>query len=445
MSGGRVPSPTTTVEAIAMRRTLFLIPHDIASIPLFGFGWLLALLVLGVIAVSVRQIASGGRLADYWARNGLFWGLLAAVVIWGLPLAELENVDGQKVGLPVRGYGVMLLCGVVAGVWLAIERARRYGLVSDVIWGIAPWAIIGGLLGARLFYVIEYRDQFFVSDPLTTFRRIANFTEGGLVVYGSFIGGFLGGIVYILRQGLSVLTVGDVILPTLFIGLALGRIGCLFNGCCYGAACDDQWWALYFPNGSPVYQDQLVSGQLVGIELSPDRQQVTAVRPGSLAAAKGIQVGQPVSHLGLVRSSEAADPARPAEETPLGLVAEIGGREFYWSANELPARADPVLPSQLISSAGALLLCLGLCLASRFIRRPGMILFAAVIGYAVMRFAMEMLRSDEPGQFGTELTISQWVSVVVFGIASISLVLVLLRDRRRTAAEHAVAEKVSRV
>lgn len=408
-----------------MRRTLFLIPHDIASIPLFGFGWLLALLALVATAVSLRQVASGGRVADYWARNGLFWGLLAAVVIWGLPLVELENIDGQKVGLPVRGYGVMLLCGVVAAVALAVERARRYGLDSDVIWGIAPWAIIGGLLGARLFYVIEYRDQFFVSDPLTTLRRIANFTEGGLVVYGSFIGGFMGGIVYILRQRLSVLTVGDVIMPTLFIGLALGRIGCLFNGCCYGATCEETWWALHFPNGSPVYQDQLSSGQLIGIELSSDRRQVVAVRPASLAAARGIEAGQPVSHLGVVRSSEAADPDRPAEETPLGLVAEIGGREHYWSASELPARAEPVLPSQLISSVGALLLCFTLCLASRFIYRPGMILFAAVIGYAVMRFVMEMLRNDEPGQFGTELTISQWVSVVVFGIASFALGLVL--------------------
>jgi len=412
-----------------MRRTLLLIPHEIASVPLFGFGLLFALLVLAALIVSIRVVRQGGSLLDHWSRSGLIWALSAAAIVWGVPAIELTNIDGDPVGLPVRGYGVMLLLGVVAAVALAIARGRRYGLRDEFIWGLAPWAIVGGLIGARAFYVIEYRDQFFVSDPLTTLRRIANFTEGGLVVYGSFIGGFLAGWIHVHRNRVSALTVGDVVLPTMLLGLALGRIGCLLNGCCYGGSCQDGWAALHFPNGSPVYQDQLASGGLVGIELSADRTEVLAVRPGSLAAARGILPGQTVGHFNVVRSIESADPRRPAEETPFGLVAEIDGREHYWSALDLPTTANPVWPTQIISAIGAITLCVMLCFASRFVTLPGVILFAGAIGYAIMRFLIERLRSDEPGQFGTQLTISQWVSLIVFVVSAVSLIALAIRGQ----------------
>ena len=63
---------------------------------------------------------------------------------------------------------------------------------------------------------------------------------------------------------LSWLQLGDVIVPCMFIGLAFGRIGCLMNGCCYGGRCDEGGFALHFPPSSPVYQDQIRSGELLG-------------------------------------------------------------------------------------------------------------------------------------------------------------------------------------
>jgi len=245
-----------------------LIPHEIAGVTVFGFGWLLAILVLAAAAVTFYRIKRGQSPREFWSQNGVVWGIFAAIIVFLLPSVELRNIGGQAVGLPIRGYGVMLLIGIVAAVWLALQRARRYGISHDVIFAIAPWAIVGGIIGARLFYVVEYREQFFYGDIFASLKRVANFTEGGLVVYGSFIGGFLASAFHIIRNRLPLLKIGDVLVPTMFIGLALGRLGCLLNGCCYGGLCEDNWSALRFPNGSPVFQDQLASGELIGVRLS---------------------------------------------------------------------------------------------------------------------------------------------------------------------------------
>ncbi len=404
-----------------MRKTLFLLPHDIASLPIFGFGWVLALIVLGAIAVTLYHVLQKISVVDYWKSSWLIWCITSAVVIWIVPMIELRSTTGEPVGVAVRGYGVMLLLGVGSSVGLAVIRARRYGISEEIILAIAPWLIVGGIAGARLFYVIEYREQFLTGELGSTLGKIFNFTEGGLVVYGSFIGGFLAGVVSVLKYRLPFLRMGDIIVPCLFIGLGFGRIGCLMNGCCYGNPCEADWKALRFPNGSPVFQNQLESGQLVGITLNPSGDRVAAVVPNSVAARSGIAEGDDVAKLGLVRSVEEANPKLPAEDAPLGSLALVNGVEHYWPASQLPRVADPVQPTQIYGSIGGFLLCLSLCVLSRYVTREGWVMFIGFASYAVLRFVMEMLRNDEPGQFGTSFTIAQWVSIVVFALSIGSL------------------------
>src|SRR5690606_32190921 len=101
-------------------------------------------------------------------------------------------VDDQ--GLPVQGYGMMLLLAVVLGVWLAVYRARQMGVDPEIIYTITFWVFIGGIIGARGFYVAEYYDHFLRYDSQgqlllkDTILAMVNITKGGLVVYGSFLG-----------------------------------------------------------------------------------------------------------------------------------------------------------------------------------------------------------------------------------------------------------------
>src|SRR5262249_18372468 len=147
--------------------------------------------------------------------------LLAAVIAWVFPaLADNE-------GLPIRGYGVMVFLGVIAGVALAIYRAQRAGYSADLIYSLALWMCVCAIAGARLFYVIEYWDESFHKATLrATLIAVLNYTQGGLVVYGAFAGGVLAATVFFVRHKLPALKFADIIAPSLTLGLALGRVGC---------------------------------------------------------------------------------------------------------------------------------------------------------------------------------------------------------------------------
>ena len=112
----------------------------------------------------------------------------------------------------------------------------------------------------------------------------------------------------------------------------------------------------------------------------------------------------------------------PEEEIIRGVVAEIDGRRYRWNPDELPKRALPVRPAQLISSFSSLTLCLLLCAVSPLFRRDGTVMMLGFAGYAVMRFVLELVRVDEGGQFGTSLSISQWVSLAVLACSVAGLV-----------------------
>ena len=145
----------------------------------------------------------------------------------------------------------MLLIGFVAGVTLAVRQARRMGLNPDVIYSFAFWIFVAGIVGARVFFVIQYHEQFWRENPVAMIGAVVNITEGGLVVYGAFLGVVLAGFVFLRVHKLPVLAFADLIVPSLALGLAIGRIGCFLNGCCYGGPCELPW-AVSFPAGTEV-------------------------------------------------------------------------------------------------------------------------------------------------------------------------------------------------
>jgi phosphatidylglycerol:prolipoprotein diacylglycerol transferase len=262
--------------------------------------------------------------------------------------------------------------------------------------------------------VIQYRDQFIANSLGQTILNMLKFTEGGLVVYGSFIGGILAGSIYLHRKKLPWLKFGDVIVPCMFLGVFFGRMGCVMNGCCYGGRCEDNQFAFYFPPNSPVYEDQIRSGELLGFRYDPETRLITRVDQGSLSDKAGIEPNQRVETLTRDLTPLAtASRAIPSEDARTGVIATIDGKRYRWRPDELPTTALPVFAAQILSSLCSLLLCIGLCLipASRF--RDGTVMMLGFASYAILRFVLELVRVDESGQFGTSLSISQWVSLFV--------------------------------
>ena len=149
----------------------------------------------------------------------------------------------------VHWYGIMLALGFYAGFWTASRRSRRDGIPPETIMDLGPWLIIGGIVGARILYVATYWQESFAGKPLTEIFMIRN---GGLVFYGGFIGAVLGCMIHCRRKKISFWKVADVLAPSLALGSAFGRVGCLMTGCCYGRVCTLPW-AIHFPQGHETY------------------------------------------------------------------------------------------------------------------------------------------------------------------------------------------------
>lgn len=415
-----------------MRRTLLLIPHEIAGLPVFGFGW--ALMIIAVAFVGRLFVAhrSGSNWQAVLGNEGFMWGLGAVLVTFIMPVVELQNVAGDPVGMAIRGYGVLLLTAVGSAVLFAAYRAKKRGIDPEAIFSMAPWTFIGGIVGARLFYVIQYRDDFIGDTFGQTLRNMFAFTEGGLVVYGGFIGGFLASVYYIRRHKLPLLTLGDVIVPCMLLGVFFGRAGCLMNGCCYGGRCEASATSIEFPVGSPVYMDQMRDGSLIGMKFDAKTQRVTSVSSGSLAEQYGVKTGQTVMQISLDdRYRDQASPDIPKEDAPFGLLVTVGTDSFTIPPDQLPDRALPVRAAQVISSLTAISLFVVLLVISPLIKRTGVLMFVGFAGYAIVRFVLEIVRVDEGGQFGTNLSISQWVSLVVLTL-SIGGIIYLMRSNSET-------------
>lgn len=165
--------------------------------------------------------------------------------------------------LTVHWYGVMVALAFLIGLWTASRRALQSGIAPEKILDLGPWLILGGIGGGRLFYVVTYWQNDFAGKP---FWEIFMVQHGGLVFYGGLIGATLGGFFYARAKKLPFWKLGDILAPSLALGYAIGRIGCLMNGCCYGRACDLPW-AIRFPPAPdmprvPVHPTQIYESLL---------------------------------------------------------------------------------------------------------------------------------------------------------------------------------------
>ena len=363
-----VYSGPATANDHAMRKVLLRIVFDqlwrfesVGNETLVGYGWPICLLIL-VALISMAVVYRTTKDSRQAMSSGLFWGL----VLTGFAVLPVLNLPFVKSGIPVFGYGFMLFVGFSTATVLASRRAVKAGLQPDVIWDLMMWLLIPGIIGARVIYLLQYGDMVFARKAGAELLLAAvALWDGGIVFYGCIIGGVAGLWMYCRKNNIRPLQLADVIMPSLFVGLGFGRIGCFLYGCCFGAACSLPW-AVHFPTDSMTFERL---------------EQRSLVTGDKLLEADGVPI----------TAAELAATPPTAKLTTIALH-----------------------PAQLYSSALAFSLA-GL-LAWFFGRRPfeGSVLALGWILYPVNRFVLEIIRDDEPGRMGTALTFSQLMSIALF-------------------------------
>lgn len=266
-------------------------------------------------------------------------------------------------GIPVFGYGLFLMLGFVVGITLACRRAKKAGLSSDAAIDVGLISIFAGVIGARLAYLlIDYNPAGGVRGG---WREWIAVWEGGLTFQGGLFLALPAVYLYLRLKKISPGRMLDVYAPSLAIGVGFGRIGCLFNGCCWGKIAP--------------------AGSLFSMRF-PD-----AIEP--MAAQFWLQHDHP---------------ERWAE-----LVAGLG----------YPAGTPPPLPiyaTQIISAIALFLIGLFLLWAERTWRdrRDGQVIVWFLLLYAVFRFSIEFWRDDTPLRYGfgafPGLRLGQWLAAAMF-------------------------------
>lgn len=153
--------------------------------------------------------------------------------------------------LTIRWYGVLIAAAMALGLWLAYREARRRGEDPEALLKAAEFALIGGLVGARLYYVLFNLDYY-----LATPWKIIAVWEGGLAIHGGLLGGLLVGGGYAWARRLPVARYLDIIAPSLVLGQAIGRWGNFFNEEAFGSPTDLPWRLYISPPQRPFGYQQ---------------------------------------------------------------------------------------------------------------------------------------------------------------------------------------------
>ena len=159
---------------------------------------------------------------------------------------------------PVRWFTLFTVIAVTAAWWIGRREARRKGLPMERVDGSLLWILLGAIVGARLFHVID-RPDVYLARPLD----VLAVSNGGMAAWGGIAGGLAAGLVYFRRAGVDLRRVLDAAAPAMILGQGLGRLACIPNGDAYGAPANVPWAFIYTNPAAMVPRD------LLGVPLHP--------------------------------------------------------------------------------------------------------------------------------------------------------------------------------
>jgi phosphatidylglycerol---prolipoprotein diacylglyceryl transferase len=134
--------------------------------------------------------------------------------------------------IAIRWYGLIVVFAIFIGVWIGTREARRRGFTDEAIQETAVWGVLGGLLGARIFHVLDHWGHIFAANPI----RVFYIWEGGLAIWGGVVGGVFAVAVLARRRGWQLPKILDSAAPGLVLAQAVGRTACIITGDAMGKA-----------------------------------------------------------------------------------------------------------------------------------------------------------------------------------------------------------------
>ncbi|MBI4330071.1 MAG: prolipoprotein diacylglyceryl transferase [Chloroflexi bacterium] len=158
----------------------------------------------------------------------------------------------------LRWYSVFVMLAIIGGLWLGLKEGKRRGILQDHIMNAALWGIVGGIVGARLFHVIDKLD-FYLQNP----HLILSINQGGLAIWGGVAGGMVACLIYVKSKKIDVGTFLDIGTPALLVGQLIGRFACIVNGDAYGGLTSLPWGFIY------VNPEAMIPPQYFGVPTHP--------------------------------------------------------------------------------------------------------------------------------------------------------------------------------
>jgi len=235
----------------------------------------------------------------------------------------------------IYSYGLMAALGFLLCGYLLERELQRVGKNKEYAGSIIIAAIIGGIVGSKIYYII-INPHLLREDLLGTI-----FSGAGLVWYGGLIGGFLAVTWWIRRKGLSFLLVADLMGPLLLLGQAMGRVGCFLSGDgCYGPPSDVPW-AMSFPNGvvptvervhpTPLYDSVL----LVSLFLVMWSIRKKNFKPGTIFGLFAIFMGAERFITEFWRTDPKYILGFLSQAQMISIFLILGGSAFIWYVNKV--------------------------------------------------------------------------------------------------------------
>ena len=343
-----------------------------ATIVLFA----LAVLVPAFMAFRAWQDVRAGLVDDRARPLKVFAGGVAALVVIVAVFVRPWTFT-KDMRLPLHTYGLMIAIGFLSAIAVAAARAKREGLDKNVVLDLSFWALVAGLVGSRILFIIVNPGQYFGANFLTQVGPIKLptllvFWRGGLVFYGGLLGAFFLLTWYLRRNRLPYFRYADILIASVPLGHFFGRLGCFSAGCCWGKHCNPSaFFATFFPRGSLVFS-----------------------------------------------------------QTSAATHVEHAGR----------LTTQALYPTQLMESLGVLLLFAALLVIARYKRFHGQVLISYLILYPLFRTVNETFRGDWergllfrwPANNPVMLSTSQIISVLV---AALGIGFIVWRLRRIKPAE----------